>query len=111
GKYVTEEKPDYFITREEGEPDIIEQEVRKLKDFLFADESTFSDEKYKTYQKFTNDRIMRQVSAMAKRFIVKGQSKAMRAALQGNSVLSFLNSIGIIVEYESDVVSNEKRSL
>lgn len=111
GKYIVEEGKDYFVTREENTPEVIERELHKLQRFLFADENTLAkEEKWNE----TNDRILRKVYQRTKMFKVRTESKAVKAALQGNSVLSFLNSIGIIIEYESDVenvVNNEKISL
>lgn len=105
GKYIVNEGKDYFVTREEDTPEIIERELRDLQRFLFADENTLAkDEKWKE----TNDRILRKVYHRAKMFKVRTESKAIQAALKGHTVLSFLNCVGIIIEFNSDVVVNNK---
>ena len=107
-KYITEEGKGYFIANEENDKEYITKELRNWETFMFADDTELNDDKYKAYQQYKNDRWIKRVVGRAKIFKQKVKDKAIRAALVGDTVMSFFTRAGISITYESDVKHGKK---
>ena len=108
-KYITEEGKDYFIASEENDKEYITKELRNWEAFMFADDTELNNEKYKEYQQYKNDRWIKRVVGRAKIFKQKVKDKAIRAALIGDTVMSFFTRAGISINYESDIKDGKKK--
>ena len=108
-KYITEEGKGYFIATEENDKEYIAKELRNWENFMFADDTELNKDKYKGYQQYKNDRWIKRVVGRAAMFKQKVKNKAIRAAMMGNTVMSFFARAGISIDYESDVKDGKKQ--
>ena len=108
-RYIAEEGKGYFIASEENDKEYIAKELRNWETFMFADDTELNDDKYKEYQQYKNDRWIKRVVGKAKMIKQKVRDKAVRAALIGDTVISFFSRAGISITYESDVKDGKKQ--
>jgi len=90
------ESKDCFVER--GDKEYLKKEFLKLESFLFSDSDILR--KKKGYEEHINNRWVQKVFSRSKKLKDKVKDVSLKRALGGNTVLSFLNGIGIFVEWE-----------
>ncbi len=95
--YIIQEEKMFFITQDEGDKKYIESELAKFQNFLFSDEKDM-DQGFKS---LAQDRWVQKVANRIRKVKEDVKDKAIKASLQGNTVMGFFNRVGILIEYET----------
>ena len=93
-KYSLVDGKDVFM--EEGEPEYIKLQKKRLEAFLFGDSKELNKHEYKG---ITNDRLIQKVARGVHKVKDKIKDKAIRSALLGNDVMSFFAKVGIGIKW------------
>jgi len=94
-----DEKDKKVFIEENEDKNYLEKEKNKLENFLYADSSEITKDNNE-YNALTSDRMIQRLNKKTHKFTEGMKNKAIKITLDGNTVISFFNRIGISLVLE-----------
>lgn len=94
---VKSEEKDVLVFVEEGDPDYIAEQKRKLEAFLMGDSDALLNDP--EVMRLKTDRMMHKMTTVLRKAGKVTKQKAIKTAIGEDSVLAFFNRVGILVEW------------